>query len=334
MKLTLDKMKHYVIIEIYQTRGAAMQALEKVKSNELIAQQTLSEEMFHRFISFIDAKPKTIESYTRAIRQFFVFTHANGIGNPTRQDILAYRDYLKIDRKPTTVQNYIIALRQFFKWTEQEGLYPNVADNIKGAKIQNDHKKDYLTSRQVKAILAEISREGEIGKRDYAIFALMLTGGLRAVEVTRADVGDLSTLGDTPVLYIQGKGQDEKTDYVKLPGPVEKAIRSYLKTRSNLQGKQPLFTSTSNNNRGGRVSTRTISGIVKGRLIKAGYDSERLTAHSLRHTAANLNFINGGTLEETQQLLRHSNPNTTMIYLRAMNRAKNPSEGRIANAIF
>lgn len=206
-----------------------MQALEKVKSNELIAQQTLSEEMFHRFISFIDAKPKTIESYTRAIRQFFVFTHANGIGNPTRQDILAYRDYLKIDRKPTTVQNYIIALRQFFKWTEQEGLYPNVADNIKGAKIQNDHKKDYLTSRQVKAILAEISREGEIGKRDYAIFALMLTGGLRAVEVTRADVGDLSTLGDTPVLYIQGKGQDEKTDYVKIPYPVEQAIRAYLK---------------------------------------------------------------------------------------------------------
>lgn len=334
MKLTLDKTKHYVIIEIYQTRGAAMQALEKVKSNELIAQQTLSEEMFHRFISFIDAKPKTIESYTRAIRQFFIFTYANGIGNPTRQDILAYRDYLKIDRKPTTVQNYIIALRQFFKWTEQEGLYPNVADNIKGAKIQNDHKKDYLTSQQVKAILAEISRESEIGKRDYAIFALMLTGGLRAVEVTRADVGDLSILGDTPVLYIQGKGQDEKTDYVKIPYPVEQAIRTYLKGRKGIQDEQPLFTSTSNNNRGGRVSTRTISGIVKGRLIKAGYDSERLTAHSLRHTAATLNLLNGGSLEETQQLLRHTNINTTMIYVHSMNRAKNPSEARIANAIF
>jgi len=66
----------------------------------------------------------------------------------------------------------------------------------------------------------------------------------------------------------------------------------------------------------------------------AGFNSERLTAHSLRHTAGTLNLLHGGTIQETQQLLRHSNINTTMIYLHNLNRANNHSEARIAAAIF
>ncbi|NCC64091.1 MAG: integrase [Spirochaetia bacterium] len=310
-----------------------MQEIERV-SKDLVIQQGITEDLYNRFIAYIDAKPKTIQTYTRALKQFFSYTQQHNISTPTREDVIAYRDSLKATCKPTTVQNYIIALRQFFKWTEQEGFYKNVAENIKGAKLNKDHKKDYLSGKQVKAVLDDISKEGELGKRDYAIVSLMVTGGLRAIEIVRANVEDLRTLGDTAVLYIQGKGRDEKTDYVKLPHPVEQAMRAYLKGRQGMKGSDPLFTSTSNNNRGGRVTTRTISGLVKGRLIGAGYDSERLTAHSLRHTAATLNLLNGGSLEETQQLLRHSNLNTTMIYVHNMNRAKNESENRIANAIF
>ena len=95
-----------------------------------------------------------------------------------------------------------------------------------------------------------------------------------------------------------------------------------------------LFVSTSNNNKGQRLTTRSISGIVKKRLKAAGYTSNRLTAHSLRHTAGTLNLMNGGTLEETQQLLRHSNINTTMIYLHHLERENNQSEKRIADALF
>jgi len=311
-----------------------MQELIKIDSREMVSQQGITEDLYTRFIAYVDASPKTIQTYTRALRQFFKYTEQQNISNPTREDIIAYRDSLKVDHKPTTVQSYITALRQFSKWLAQEQLYPNFADKLKGAKISKDHKKDYLSGKQVKAVLDDISKEEEIGKRDYAIVAVMVTGGLRAVEIVRANVEDLRTLGDTAVLYIQGKGRDEKTDYVKLPHPVEQALRAYLKGRQGMKGTDPLFTSTSNNNRGGRVTTRTISGLVKGRLVGAGYDSDRLTAHSLRHTAATLNLLNGGSLEETQQLLRHNNINTTMIYVHNMNREKNQSEGRIAGAIF
>ncbi len=66
----------------------------------------------------------------------------------------------------------------------------------------------------------------------------------------------------------------------------------------------------------------------------AGLDSERLTAHSLRHTAATLNLLAGGSVQETQQLLRHSNIGTTMIYAHNLERAANNSEARIAAALF
>lgn len=288
------------------------------------------------FINYIDASENTVKTYTRAIKQFFKYMIEHDITKPTRADILAYRDHLKdTGRKASTIQNYIIALRQFFNWTEAQKIYPNIAKGIKGAKQTKEHKKDYLTSKQVKAILKDASKDKSLkGLRDKAILALMITGGLRTIEVSRANIEDLRTLGDNTVLYIQGKGRDDKSEYMKVIPQVENAIRDYLKKRGNVNPKEPLFASTSNNNAGAPMTTRSISGIVKDAMINAGFNSDRLTAHSLRHTAGTLNLLNGGTLEETQQLLRHQNIGTTMIYLHHLDREKNKSEERIGGAIF
>ena len=289
---------------------------------------------FIDFFNYLDVTEKSIATYKRAIKQFVKYIAENGITAPKREDIIAYRDYLKASHKATTVQAYIIAVRLFFQWTELRGLYPNVANKVKGAKISKEHKKDSLTTKQAKKVLGKIDRTTVQGKRDYAIFSLMITGGLRTIEVSRANIEDLRTLGDNTVLYIQGKGRQEKSDYVKLPEPVEDAIRDYLRASGVADVKSPLFRSTSHNSIGGRLSTRSISGIVKECMKGAGYDSDRLTAHSLRHTAGTLNLKNGGTLEETQQLLRHTNINTTMIYLHHLEREQNQSECRIAKALF
>lgn len=292
------------------------------------------EELSQRFTKYIDAKPKTIETYSKAIRQFLKYIAQQGITRPTREDVLAYRDDLKKDHKPTTVQNYIMAIRQFFQWTEQEGLYPNIAKHIKGAEISKDHKKDYLTSDQIKNVLGSMERDTTKGKRDYAIFALMVTCGLRDIEVQRANIEDLRTLGDSTVLYVQGKKRDERTEYVKVPPEVETAIRASLADRQDPQDKQPLFISLSNNNRGGRMTTRAISGIIKKALVKAGYNSERWTAHSLRHTAVTLALLGGKDIQETQQFARHTNIATTLIYAHNLDKAKNTCASTVASQIF
>ncbi len=299
------------------------------------AVQPFTAVLYDRWCVFLqNERPNTRSTYTRNLRPFFLYLRNNGIFQPQREDVIAFREALKADHKPTTVQAYIIAVKLFFQWTEQEGLYPNIAHRVKGVKLTTEHKRDYLTSDQTVHVLASIDRTTLRGKRDYAIFALMVTSGLRTIEVSRANLEDLRVLSDFTVLFIQGKGCDDRADYVKIPMPVKAAIDDYLQARNETDRKAPLFVSTAYRNPGERMTTRSISRIVKECLVRAGLDSDRLTAHSLRHTAATLNLLNGGSVEETQQLLRHTNINTTLIYSHALERAKNCSEDRVAAAIF
>lgn len=309
--------------------------LVETTSGAVVAQNEIGQELFNSWLSYIkDSSPKTQETYTRAIRQFFYFLMDNNIKRPTREDIIAYRDTLAATKKPTTVNSYLMAVKQFFKWTALYNLYPDITVNVKSIKLDTGFKKDYLTSKQVGKMLNAIDRTTLKGKRDYAILALMVTTGLRTVEVMRANIEDLRTVADFTALFIQGKGHLEKTAYVKVEEPVEDAIRAYLTARGKADATEPLFASNANRNNGGRMTTRSISRIAKENMIEADLNSSRLTAHSLRHTTATLNLLNGGTPEETMQLLRHANLNTTLIYSHALERANNKSEARITKAIF
>lgn len=309
--------------------------IEVIAAGELTARQSITTDLFNRYIAYLDASHKTLETYSKALRQMFAYFSLNGISQPTREDIIAFREELKASgHKPTTITSYLSAIRLFFSWTQQENLYPNIAEHLKGAKVDRAHKKDYLTSGQVKAVINGIERDTLLGLRDYAMLTLMTTGGLRDIEVARADIADLRTAGDSTALYIQGKGREEKTEYVKISAPVEAAIRAYLKERGQTEETDPLFISLSNNSRGKRLTTRSISGIVKSRLKAAGYDSPRLTSHSLRHTAVTLSLLAGKDITEVQQFARHANIATTLIYSHHLDRAKNTCGEAITDAIF
>lgn len=311
-----------------------MNAITTQNSKTIQPGTEVTADLFNRFIGYIDASPKTVETYSKAIRQFVKYLAENGITQPTRETIIAYREGLKTDHKPSTVQNYIIALRQFFKWTEQEGIYPDIAQHIKGAKLTKDHKKDYLTSSQIKDVLAQITTDTPQGRRDYALFTLMVTCGLRDIEVHRANVSDMRTQGNDTVLFLMGKGREDRGEFVKLPPAVERAIRASLADRKDATGDAPLFTSLSNNSKGGRISTRSISGTIKKYMKLAGYDSERLTAHSLRHTAVTLSLLGGNDIQEVRDFARHRSINTTLIYAHNLDRMKNNCSNTVADAIF
>ncbi len=119
--------------------------------------------------------------------------------------------------------------------------------------------------------------------------------------------------GNSEVLYVQGKGRLEKDEFVKISPELAEAIREYLTFRDKdnsvekAEGRpRPLFESCSTRNVGQRITTRSIRWIIKGRMKAAGFDSERLTAHSLRHTAITLSLLAGASLQEVQQFARHS----------------------------
>lgn len=306
-----------------------------IQNNTQIQPQGLnSAQLVESWLTFLDASEKTISTYTRSIAQFVNWSRDRGITQPTPQDIRDYRDYLSIDHKPTSVNAYLMAVKQFYKFLEEQGITQNVAKNVKSIKLESDtFKKDYLTSNQARDLLNSIDRTTESGARDYALLSLMLTTGMRTIEIERADIEDIRTLGDSKALYYQGKGRTEKAKFKKLAPAVEQALRDYLSIRGATDS-GALFVSDANRNRGERLTTRSISRIVKNRLKAIGLNSDRLTAHSMRHTSATLSLLNGSTLEEVQQMLDHRSISTTQIYSHHLSRANSQAEQRVADAIF
>ena len=246
--------------------------------------------LFKRFMEYTDVKDTTLKGYKVCLRHFIVWMLERKITAPQRVDIKAYKAYLD-NREFTagTKAQYFRAVKHFFKWAASEGLYPNVADNIKGAKVKHDNtKKDPLRESDIIKVLGSINRGSETGKRDYAMFMLAVTGGLRIIELQRADMEDIETIAGERVIFIQGKGRDEKDEYVKLVPEVWEAVEAYIGTRPGQKKSGPLFSGTSNRAKGQRLTGPSISRIIKGILVNAGYDSKRLTAHSLRHTSITL----------------------------------------------
>lgn len=279
---------------------------------------TFDQGLFDRFIAYTDRKPTTIKGYVSCLRHFIQWLSDNGITEPIREDVRRYRDYLKSSGLAVGTQSqYLRAVKHFFKWTAAEGFYPNIADNIHGAKVRHDvHKKDALQRDDVPKIAASIDRSTEQGRRLYAMYLLCVICGLRTIEISRADVCDLKTVGGATYLYVQGKGHDDKDAPVYIVPEVKEAIRDYLESRTDKPtAKSPLFASTSNRSKGGRIATTTISTMFKEMLIAAGYDSDRLTAHSLRHTSGTGAHKSGLDLYSVQHLMRHCDPSTSEIYI-------------------
>lgn len=276
------------------------------------------DELTDSFILSQDVKDSSKRLYRRTLRQYFnwVRDHRLRLESLTRADILKYKeDLLSSGMSSLSVGSYITAVRKFYQWAEGNKFYPNIAKDVKTPKRRQQFRKQALSDIQAQALLEYYRDKQAEAFRDYAVVTLLLRTGLRTIEVIRANVEDIAFKEGKRILYIQGKGRDEKDSFVILTEKAYSPIEAYLKTRGALKSKEPLFTSASNNNMGGRLTTRAISRLTKEGLKAIGIDDRSYTAHSLRHTTACSLIRSGASLEEIQGVLRHTNPATTQIYL-------------------
>lgn len=301
-----------------------------------LAAQAGQNQMIESYMEYLDVKGTTVRNYKQALSSWRKWLAENGISKPIRADVIKYREWLESSKYATgTIQTYMTGIKLFYRWASIEGYYANISDHVKGAKVSRDHKRDYLTVSQSRDVLETIDQSTEAGARDYAVVLLMLSSGLRDMEVSGADVGDMTLKAGNTVLYVQGKGRDGKQEFVKLAPRVEKAIRHYLKYRGSVSEDAPLFTSNSrNNSAGNRISPRSVSALVKRRLKAAGYDSPKLTAHSLRHTAVTLSLLGGQDLRDVSQFARHKDISTTEIYDHGLKMDSNGCAETVISAIF
>lgn len=308
-----------------------MNQLTIIKDNDVQVQvKDNLNSMVSQFILAQDIKANSKYTYQKSLEQFMTWIVENNIQRPDRNNILAYKEYLQAKGlSALTLSNYIVAVRRFFEWAEGMRYYPNVAKGVKGGKQSRSFKKDCLTVAQIKELLNSINKISLEGKRNFAMLNLLIRTALRTVEVVRANVEDIRQQGGEAVLWVQGKGRDNKDEFVLLTDSTLKPINEYLNARGRLKDNAPLFASGSRRNNGDRLTTRSIRGIVKAGLRNIGINNSRLTAHSLRHSAITLSLQGGATVQEAQILGRHANINTTMGYAQNINRIAQAPERKI-----
>ena len=204
-----------------------MKAITINNSAVTIADNSLAK-YIAEWISFADVKPSSQAAYNKALNRFFVYLRNNGIVQPDRVDVINFRDSLLLTCKPSTVQLYLTSVKLFFRFLAANGYYQNVADHVKSVKVDHEHKKDALTVEDSKRVLKQIDRTKPEGKRNVTIIALMMTCGLRSIEVVRANVGDIEKTQGKTFLKVHGKGRDGKVDRVLIPLQVENLINEYF----------------------------------------------------------------------------------------------------------
>ena len=302
-----------------------------------------SKNYFQIFITDNRVKEKTLKNYLTYLKHFAEWIQDNQISNPTRNDIRQYQKHLdsyisERTGKPleiTSKQQYFQVVKTFFQFLEKENLYRDITKGIKSYKVdKTEERRRAFTEEELKTILSSIDRTTQKGKRDFAIVLLCITGGLRTIEIHRANIEDLETIDNQSRLWIQGKGKDTKNQYVKIVPELKKALDDYLATRPKAKDSEPLFTSTSNRSQNNRIAETSISRLLKTIFKDSGFNSKKLTPHSLRHSSNYILYELTEDIEKVREHSRHSNISTTQIYINHFDREKNNFEQEIFNQLY
>ncbi|GAH65620.1 unnamed protein product, partial [marine sediment metagenome] len=234
---------------------------------------------------------------------------------------------------PYTFNQRYVAVRQFFRWLESDKGYTNPTKDVKVERLPETHHREALTGEQFIALLDVINGDNSItALRDYALIFLMVKNALRPCEVSRADIKDISQKGGVCLLWIWGKMRTGKDEFIVLTEETHRTIRKYLSIRKPKSTSDPIFISRKTKSNGDkRLSTRSISRLVKQRLKSINIDNPKLTAHSLRHTGITFARNGGADILELKTFARHKNINTTLRYIHEIDRIENPPERKVDN---
>lgn len=292
-------------------------------------------EVIDQFISEQSVSPSSRLTYRRSLIKFFSYLTGHDTWNPAHEDevrtvttsmIIDFKDdQNKRHQSEFGTALHIAVIKRFFYWTAQKGIHENIAIGVKAPKRQHGLCKDPLTLEQATLFINSVDRSTSFGMRNYAMLCLLLYNGLRGVEVRRIDNKDIITSNGKTFIYIQGKGHVNKDHKIPVSGIVASAINEYQTTKRAYEPDDPLFLSIGFNNRNNRISMSLIKKIVHNHLVKLGLKTERVSTHSLRHTAASILLDNGLMTPALQTFMRHSSLSITDVYIKQISE-KNKSD--------
>lgn len=294
------------------------------------------EEAFARFLRVDvangDATTDTIAAYGREVAIWGRWCAARRIEPQSvrRAHIEAYREDMKARGLSVVTRAHKLSiLRRFYESAVNAGLRPdNPAERVRAGKdlTAPEDKLNVLSERSLSALVNSLPLEGLAGRRDRAVVALMAAHGLRRVEIHRLDhesiEGDLSSI-EPGFLRVDGKGH--KMRRVHLRPDTWAALSLYIgeKQSSGYVTEGAVFVGHGNNGRGGRLSRVSLNAIVDKYLNASYLKKAGVSCHALRHTFGTLAVAGGAKVEHLREAMGHSKLETTGLYVKAVEKAKN-----------
>lgn len=257
----------------------------------------------------------TIASYSLDIADYIAFMGDGGALDLNQADIRRWVYGLNGVKKPATVARMISGLRQFCRFLVRGGyLEHDPTISVSMPKI-GKHIPVFLSVDEVFSLIEEPGEADRFHLRDTAILELLYSSGMRVSEISKCNMETLDF--QEGMVTVVGKGKKERL--IPVGNQALDAVENYLPQRLALieakvkRGKshddEPLFV----NNRGGRLSPRSIERMVAGYGQRAGIPVP-VTPHALRHSFATHLLEMGADLRVVQELLGHASLSTTQKY--------------------
>ncbi|MGB5631734.1 MAG: tyrosine-type recombinase/integrase [Waterburya sp.] len=321
----------------------------ELNSGERLTQTDLIDSFAHFLnvdVASGDASNDTIKNYACQTKKYFQWCDCEGIApiKATRDDVKKYRRWLVEVKqyKPATIAFKLIVVRRLYAAAVERGLIlVNPAIGVHPPRECRDpaERITYLEQPEVPHLLSAIPTDKSVASlRDRLLVAVMMLEGCRTVEMHRLSIFDIIRRGQNVGLRVKGK---RSLRIVPLTADLVKLLELYLEARlladHELTPDTPMFISMARNNRGHRLTRRSIQRIVDKYLKATNLKhnpGRTLSAHSLRHTAGTLALRTGSDLRQVQDLLGHADPRTTAIYAHVGDRWKNNPALRFGVPLF
>jgi integrase/recombinase XerD len=279
-------------------------------------------------------------AYTGDLSQFFTFVGLKadeweGLARIRPGDVAAWRDALQLQGQTNaTVRRKLTAVRSLFSYLSlygYTGANPAHGKFVKAPSVGKDGKTPGLSPKECRRLLDLPSAETPSGIRDRALLAVLAYTGCRVGELTRLRVRDYKSSGGHRILAILGKGGKERS--VPLHPEAFERVDAWVETaRIRELPSAPLFPPAKTPRgegrdgfRSGPLSRRSVEFLVHRYTRTLGLDPG-ITVHSMRVTALTTARERGSDIIELQDFAGHSDPRTTLTYIRTRDRlSKSPA---------
>jgi integrase/recombinase XerC len=280
---------------------------------------------FLRHLRERNASVHTIKAYTGDLDVFAAYIGSK-MGNPDWQKIdhIAIRGFLShlYDKGlgKASVARSLAALRSLYRWLAQEGVVEQSPAKLVSTPRLPKKLPRVPTIEEMNSMLdGKMSEAASFPERDRLMLELLYGCGIRNSELVGINLDDISLSNEA--ILIRGKGKKER--YVPFGGSALAALSVYLPWRQQLLAGLKRNISAKNmtgkdgallvNQRGGRLTTRSVGRIVKRIAVAKGLSPE-VHPHTLRHAFGTHMLEEGADLRAIQELLGHERLATTQRY--------------------